>query len=197
LQLDGGHCIAEAYSPDGRVLVTSHDDGTLLFWDVARLLRGDRRARNTSATELEKHRNVLRRAQASEAQRVVWALADTPSPTVAFLGRKLRPDSPATSAQIKCWVAGLDAGRYSERRQAVANLEAAEEQARPALVAALAAAGMERRQHIQNLLKRLQYPLKRASRLRQWRALTALEQAGTPAARWLLETRRCGHLSDA
>jgi hypothetical protein len=46
---------------------------------------------------------------------------------------------------------------------------------------------LEKRQRIQNLLKRLQDPLTRPDRLRQWRALAALEQAGTPAARLLLE----------
>jgi hypothetical protein len=48
-------------------------------------------------------------------------------------------------------------------------------------------AGLEKRQRLENLLKRLQDPLARPDRRRQWRALTVLEQAGTPAARRLLE----------
>jgi hypothetical protein len=163
-------------------------DGTLLFWDVPRLLRGDLRTGNPSLADLEKTWNLLSSSKASEAQWAVWTLADAPAEAVPFLGRKLRPDPPATPAQMKRWVAGLDAERYAERRQAMANLEAAEEQARPALEAALAAAGLEKRQRLQNLLKRLQDPLTRPDRLRQWRALTALEQAGNPAARKLLET---------
>ena len=192
-QLDGEHCTDAAFSPDGRVLVTSHADGTLLFWDVSRLIRGAARTGKPSAADLEKHWEILGRSKASDAQRAVWALADASAEAVPFLGRKLRPDPPATAAQIKRWVAGLDSERYATRREAMASLEAAEEQARPALEAALAAgAGLEKRQRLQNLLKRLQYPLARPDRLRQWRALTALEQAGTPAARRLLETLRRG-----
>jgi HEAT repeat protein len=95
--------------------------------------------------------------------------------------------APGTRQQTARLIADLDSSRYAVRQQAAEALARLDESAVPALRAALAGRpSAEVRRRIGQLLAKAQGPFPRPETLGALRAVTVLEQVGTPEARELL-----------
>ena len=113
----------------------------------------------------------------------VWALAAVPKQSVPWIKERVRPvpDDPKRLGQL---IAELDAVQFAVREKATVELEKLGDAAEAALRKALAgrpSAEVERRAKL--LLEKLRGPVTAPDRLRNLRAIEALEHAGTPEAR--------------
>jgi WD40 repeat protein len=178
---------ALAFSPDGRTFASAgagHYD--ILVWDLTGLLRNGALPRvPVSAKEVATLWTDLASSDARVADRAVWRLAATPEQAVALLQEYLRPVSPADRGKIASWILDLDAKEFRARERAEQSLRALGELAEQSLRKALdSGPSLETRHRLQRLLARLEPTAPR--RLQIVRAVKALEQHGTPAARTLL-----------
>jgi RNA polymerase sigma factor (sigma-70 family) len=171
---------ALSYSPDGRLLASGSHDTTILLWDV--VAPDSARPR----TELPALWESLGDADASRADAARRELVARGPAAVAFLAERLRPVPDVSPDRVGRLIADLGSDQYATRTRATADLEALAELAEPALRRALAdQPTAELRRRAERLLARLDAPPP-AGPLRDLRAVEALEQAGTPAARALL-----------
>jgi hypothetical protein len=173
------------FSPDGRRLVSGHQDGTLLVWDVPN-------ARPTpaelTADETNRLWADLAGADAGKARRAVGRLVASGARGVALVRRHLRPVAPVEAAWVRKRVAGLDSDSFEERQRAFAELAERVELVRDALKEVLAGSpSPEVRKQLRRLLEEAEgRALDPGDRLRELRALEVLERVGTPEARALL-----------
>jgi WD40 repeat protein len=180
--------IAMEFTPDGRRLVTGGNDTTVLVWDVAAFTRQvPRPQKELDAPTLERLWADLRGNDGARAYRAVGELASGPGQAVPFLRDRLRPPAPVDEAKVARWVADLDHPVFATRERADRELRQAGGSAEPALRRALAGRpSPEARARILRILDMLPSPGSDPDRLREWRAVEALEAMGTPAARQLL-----------
>jgi WD40 repeat protein len=177
---------ALAFAPDGRALAAGGEDGTVLVWDMAGPGGGGRAVPN--AARLEALWSNLASPDAGKAGWAVWALGRCPAASVPFLSGRLRPAAAAAASRLRRLIADLDSPHFAVRERAMRRLEQIGEPAEAALSAARPrAAGLEARRRVERLLERLRAPTPPLPRLRQLRAVEALEHMGTPPARRLLE----------
>jgi hypothetical protein len=127
---------------------------------------------------------ALNSDKAAEGYRAVWELARAGDGATAWLAKQLPTFKPVPPARLRRLLARLGSDDYEEREEASAELEKlgfAAEDALRKLVSRKA--DPEARRRARELLARLE----RAAGEQHWllfgRALEALEQAGTPAAR--------------
>jgi WD40 repeat protein len=168
-----------AYAADGRRLVSASEDTTALVWDLGPAAAG-------TPAERDAPWDDLTGADAARAYRAVRLLAASP----AFFRDRLRPVAPADEARVARLIAELDGDDFAAREKAAAELERLGETATPAVRKALA------KQPSAEVRRRLDALLQKATRaawdvtpdrLRLVRSLEALELAGTPDARQVLE----------
>jgi hypothetical protein len=182
---------ALAYSPDGRLLAQGSDDTSVLLWDLTgRLEKGHLRPATLSTQELQSLWADLAGADASKAYRAIWILAAAAPQSLPFLKEHLRPVSPVEARTVSRWVADLDHEQFAKRQHATEQLEKIGELAEPSLRQVLQTKPpLETRQRIERLLEKAaaEWANPSAERLRVLRALEALEQMETPAARQWLE----------
>ncbi len=179
-----------ALSPDGKSLATGSKDATALVWDVPaappRPTPGD-----MDALQTEKLWNDLLGEDAARAYDAVRALASAPASATAFLGEKLRPAARADAPdpkRVARLIEQLDDDEFEAREQASAELASAGPEVAPALRRALASdVSPEVKRRAEVLLAKLGRHVISAESLRQVRAVQALEEAATPAARRLLD----------
>src|SRR5262249_25652303 len=115
-----------------------------------------------------------------------WGLALTPESAVQYLGRQLKAVPPTDREKLARWIADMDADDFATRRDAARELEALAELAEPALRKALETnPTQELRRQATRLLDKLTSIS--GERLRQVRAVEALEYANTAAAHELIE----------
>jgi WD40 repeat protein len=179
---DEASCLA--FAPDGRRLASGSRDFTVLVWDIAPAPGREAEAR----VDVERCWRDLAGGDARAAYRAVWGLVRVPGRSVPLLREKLRPAPAGPPRRIDRLVADLDSDSFTTRRDATAALEGLGEVAEPALRQALRdppSAEVGRR--VKRLLSKLDAPVPPSERLRWPRALTVLEQVGTPEARGVLE----------
>jgi hypothetical protein len=176
--------LGAAFTPDGRRLVTSHYDGTMLVWEVPAAPRPPGGA--ITAQQLDSWWAELA-GDAAPAHAAVWALAAVPDQSVPLLAERVKPDATVPADRIAALIADLDSPRFAVREAARKALAELGDAAEPALRAALAGnPSAEQRRSIQALLDAPPGTLPLEVR-RQLRAVQAVELAGTPAAVKLLE----------
>jgi RNA polymerase sigma factor (sigma-70 family) len=181
-----GSVLAQAFSPDGRRLVSGGTDTTALVWDVARFTRQTARTAALTAEELRSAWEDLG-GQAAPAYRAVGTLASAPGQAVPFLAKRLRPAAAPGADRVTRLLAGLDADTFAERERATGELARLGPLVEAAVRQALAGKpSAEARRRLEGLLDRLDGEVPSAEELRALRAVEALEEAGTPEARWLL-----------
>jgi WD40 repeat protein len=186
-----GMVYALAFSPDGRRLASGNTDHTALVWDVTGLAGPDGRlgAVVLSAERLEKLWADLADPDAAVAHTALWTLAASPAAAVPALAVRLKPVAAPEPRRLARLLADLDSDSYPVRVRAADDLGELGELAEPALRKALGGAlSVEARRRIEQLLERLGGPVQAPEELRALRAVQALEQAGTPEARRLLQT---------
>jgi hypothetical protein len=170
------------FSPDGKSLITAGGDTTALVWDVGQLLEQGRRQAAGSPGQLEKLWAELAGVDATRADEASWSLADAAKVSVPFLAARLKPIPAVDAAKIEQLVKDLNHARYAVREKSVRELEALRDVAEPALRQALKGASLEVRRRVEGLLAKLGDEGAPPERLRELRAVEALERAGTPGA---------------
>jgi WD40 repeat protein len=183
-----GHAAAVtgvAFTPDGKALLTGSEDTTALVWGVTRPDEPTNGALSDKA--LARLWGDLAAEDAARAWQAVCVLAASPAESVHFLRGRLRPAAEADARAVARLIADLDSDRFEVRQKAAAGLEKLGELAAPALRKALASPSAEVRRKADALLAKLDSLSPSPERLRLLRAVEALEHAGTPEAKALLE----------
>jgi WD40 repeat protein len=180
---------ALAFSPDGSRLVSTLGDSTVLVWDVSFLAGAVRRKETRlDGITLASAWTKLAGADAKEAYRATWTLAEAPQQTLPFLKEHLNPVKAIDPQRIRQWIADLDSNDFTVREAAVRQLSQAGTQVEPALRQTLAdKPALEVRRRIEDLLRnRLRTPS--AQTLRILRAVAILERIGSAEARQVLQS---------
>jgi RNA polymerase sigma factor (sigma-70 family) len=176
-----------AFSADGKMLASGSWDTTVLVWDVSALL--DRKAeqgRELGAGQLDALWANLAGDDAVAAYQAIQKLAAVPRQAVPLLKARLRPVARVGPKQIASLLADLDSDAFEAREESTAELEKLGEAAGPAVRKALEGKpSPEARRRLEGLL----HKLRRVSpeRLRELRALEALERIDSPEVRQTLE----------
>jgi RNA polymerase sigma factor (sigma-70 family) len=171
-------------SDDGTLVSASAEDGTALVWSL-------NPPAERTPPDPERLWNDLA-GNGPAVRRAVWAAARHPEIAVKLFRQKWPvPDRPADAERIRKLIAGLDGATFADREAAEAELAKLGRPAGPALRKALGeTTSAEVKRRVTRLLARLappaaaEYPPGQA---RELRAVWALELAGTPEAKKLLE----------
>jgi RNA polymerase sigma factor (sigma-70 family) len=171
---------ALAFTPDDRMLASGSDFSAILLWDMTQAAKS--KPAPLTATDLAALWSDLA-GDAAKADRAIWTLALAPSKSVPLLKERLRPVTPAAREQIAKLVADLDSESFALRSKAGKSLddlgEAAEAAVRKLMDGKLT---LEVRKRLDQFLEK-----QNTEAFRKLRALDALEHAGTPEARQVLE----------
>jgi RNA polymerase sigma factor (sigma-70 family) len=175
---------AVAISRDGRNIASGSEDTTILVWDATAGARPDA---VLSVEQLQTLWRDLNDADAGRAYRALWRMALAPKLALPFLAERLRPSAPLDATRQKRsdkLLAELDSEQFAVRQNAEVELEKMGSRIEPALRKAMEGKpSLEVRQRIEAVLAKFA-----SERLRQIRALEALELMNTSEARRLVET---------
>jgi WD40 repeat protein len=190
LHWDGhlGHINSFTFSPDGKVLATASDDGTMLLWKLDRLVDNSVGSMTLSDKQLASLWADLGSEDAAIAYRAIMALHQDPNRGTAFLLEKMEDLWRHYPKDIKRLIADLGNERYDVRKKAEAELASLEDTAGPALHAALAKKpALEVSLRLENLLKKLDPLILSQRQLIVLRTMEVLQQhAATPEVHaWL------------
>jgi hypothetical protein len=178
-----------AFAPSGWQLATGCDaDALVLIWDLPQLFRSEPPpGKDTSAEALWA---ALASGDAIQAYRALWLLAALPEAD-SFLARHLHPVAGVPPERVRALLADLGSPEFDRRERAEQALAAAGDAVRAALAeAAAGTSDPEVKRRLADLQARLQP--RAPERLRETRALVALEARGTAEARRLLERLAAG-----
>ncbi len=187
---DGDIC-AVKFTPDGKTLLSGSSDTTILVWDLTgrgKVGGGDRRP--LERTELRSCWADLEAEDAAQAYRAVHRLASDPTGTATYLRDVLQPAAAPGAAEVTGLISRLDGDVFADREKATARLAEFGELVLPELRKALAARpSVEVKRRLEGLVERAvaaewDPP---GARLREIRAVEALELAATADARRTLE----------
>jgi RNA polymerase sigma factor (sigma-70 family) len=176
-----------AFSPDGLKLASGSGDSTILIWDIT----GRPRKEALTPSELDTCWNALADADPAKAYDAVWALVAAPEQALPFLRKHLPPVPHPDAKIIAGLLADLDTSDFKAREKATEALKKLGDAAVPALRRTLMGqTSLEMRRRVQELLDRTREW--NAERLREHRAMQALEHIGTRQAREVLEEIAAG-----
>jgi WD40 repeat protein len=182
-----------AFAPTAWRLATGcKADSSVLIWDLPLLFRSE--SSRDQGTSPEALWAVLKADDAVQAYRALWRLAALPEAD-AFLARQLQPVEGVPPPRLRSLLADLGSPEFERREQAEKDLAAAGDAVRAALIeASTKTEDAEVRRRVERLQERLQ--ARAPERLREARALMAVEARGTMEARRLLQRLAAG-LSEA
>jgi len=176
------------FTPDGKRLISAHDDGTALVWDLAR--------KAPPGLDAAKAWDDLAADDAVAARRAVAALIARPADAVTLVSEKLKPvPMPAGRKTTAALVADLDSATFAVREAATKELARRVSAEFAELTAALDAARTEEvRQRLTTILHSAPpaWPRLSADELRHVRAVAVLEAVGTAEAKRLLRALAAG-----
>jgi WD40 repeat protein len=180
---------AVEFSVDGRLLVTGSQDTTTIAWDLSTPARQPARpVKGLTEEGFRRLWNDLRDRDAGKAHRALWDLVAAGGPAVAALRGRLRAAEGVDAKQVAEWIAQLDHPQYLIRERATTALMQAADQAESALRAVLVrTASAEVRQRVRRILDGAIDANLAPDRLRELRAVEALERLADPAARQVLD----------
>jgi RNA polymerase sigma factor (sigma-70 family) len=182
-----GGLVSLTFSADSQLLVSSGTDATALVWDL--------RAPASGALDIDAAWRDLARNDAAKAYQQVRRLAVAPTLTMPYLSKRLQPAAAADVKRLEKLTADLDSDTFAVREQAAKELEKLGEAAAQACRKALEASpSPEVRRSLEKLLEKNAQQAWSPSpdHLRDLRAIEAVELAGTPKARQLLEKLAAG-----
>lgn len=184
-----GGVVALTFGADGKTLLSSGNDTTLLVWDLAG--RGGAAAGALAADALEALWRDLLGDDAPRAYRAVHRLAASPTSAVGLLRERIKPIAAPDEKRIARLVIELDSDDFSTRQKAAAELDALGDLAAGACRKALAnRPSLEMRRRLETLLEKRTAEARHpsAERVRLLRALEILELTGGQESRQLLAT---------
>jgi hypothetical protein len=176
-----------AFSPDGLTVASGAGDSTILLWDITgRRPDGQWHAKLLTPHELNACWTALASEDTAKAYDSVWSLVAAPKQSMALLRQKLSPVSRPDAAVVARLLTNLDSDDFTVRQRATDELSKLGDAITPDLRRALA------KRPALEVRRRIQQQLDQAhdwtpERLRDHRAIQALEHIGTPEARQLLE----------
>jgi hypothetical protein len=182
--------ISVAFKNDGRRLASSSRDNTTLIWDMTFSPRNaDLGTGKPGEKDLASWWADLAGDDAAQAYTAIWQLATRPEASVPFLREWLKPVPEAQQKEIAQHIKDLESEEFKVWQRALEQIEALGPDAIPALRQALERHLLpEVRNRATSLLDSLMAKPLAGEPLRTHRALAALEYAGTPDARRLLES---------
>jgi hypothetical protein len=191
-RFEGHHTTVMAhFSPDGRLLVAASEDAPCYVWDVAGTAR---KARPAGPVDYDQLWADLGAAEAKEAFQAVRRLVAVGGPAAEQVRRRLKPAAALDEARVSKLLRDLDADGFAAREAATAELLKLVDRIEPRLQEARAKTSLEMQRRLDNILKKgATTPL---WRLREGRALLALEWIGTPEADRALEELAGGGKDD-
>jgi WD40 repeat protein len=182
-----------AFTPDGRRLVTASDDGTALVWDIGEpaprpVLRG------LTVRQLEDLWTDLNAADPGRAYPALVSLATSVEGAVFLRSRLLDQTANADRLRrIPKWIEQLDSETFEEREAATLELQKIGYAAEGALRrAAEESPSAEVRRRAASLLDKLFGQTAKTERIRNQRAVEALELAGSREAHGVLQELSVG-----
>jgi dipeptidyl aminopeptidase/acylaminoacyl peptidase len=179
-----------AFSPDGKRLVTAGGEGGAIVWDLTRDEKPLPKDLKLTAKELDALWADLAGDDARKTYAAVRQLRAATADSVPFLRDRLKP-RPATADEkkIAALIADLDNDSFDVREKATKDLQELGKTAEPALRRAMAASpSAEARARMEKLLAKLGDAGLTPEQGRDLLAVRALEGAGTPEARKVLES---------
>jgi WD40 repeat protein len=179
-----------AFSADGLTLASGSGDTSVLLWSI---MDGDQRQPppdlGLTPQQLEKLWNHLASEDASRAWGAVCALVKSPKQAVPWLKEHLKPPSAADLDRTKRLIADLNSDQFAVRRRAARELEKLGDWAEPAMRKALEKRpSLEVRRRLEQLLEKLEEPVRAAGAMRELRSLEVLEHTDTAEARAVLRS---------
>jgi WD40 repeat protein len=181
------------FTPDGRRLITGHEDCTALVWDLTGTGRlAGASSPRLSANDLAQAWAALAGDDVERAHLASWELSDRPTQAIDLLRDRLKPDNAAEESTVREFLAKLDSPAFATRESAEKSLRELGHTAVPALRAALKTVpSLEQKVRIERLLDQCTVSTP-ATRLRSLRAIAVLERIKSADARKLLDKLASG-----
>jgi WD40 repeat protein len=181
------------FSADGRFLVTSTKDGTLV-WDVSAHHRPPPVGPELSQADLDRMWADLAGADVKAARRAIRALTAAPKQSLSLFSEHLKPVPSPDAKRRMALIADLDSGEYAVRERANAALEKSGRPVTPALHQALEkASSNELRRRLKELIEKTErWPIPPGDTLRNVRALEVLENIDSAEAWKIIRTMSGG-----
>lgn len=185
------------FSSDSRRLASTHSDGTVLIWDVAKLSPKAATSVKISAKQLEELWNELGSADATKAYRALRNLAATPAQSVPLLRQQLPKTARVDAAKLSALLSDLDSERFERRERATQGLQGLGMLAEGAMRRALRKQpSLEVRRRLEQLLEKLESGERKTAELRTLRAIELLELLNTSESQQQLRDWSQGRADD-
>jgi WD40 repeat protein len=182
-----GSVSAVTFAPDGKTLLSCGGDGTAMLWSVAEALKlMPAQAAKQKPRAVETLWAELASEDGEAAELAGREMTAAPEAAVAWLAKHLEPARAVDRAMLNRLVEQLDSENQGLRDDATRQLIALDEQARPALEAALMKSqSAEVRKRAAHVLERIDQGTTGPD-ARALRAVEVLEMIGTAAAKKVL-----------
>jgi WD40 repeat protein len=179
-----------AFLDGGRTLASAGRDCTALVWDVTgRQQPGGLKAAKLTAKDLGALWADLLGTDGEKAHRALWALASAPGEALPYLQKQLLTPALADAKRLDALLAGLDSPKEETAAAAMRELEIFGDRAAPLLRELLTGKPSDAlKKRVDALLKKVDEGGLSAFRVRQLRALEAIEHVGGAEGRQVLET---------
>jgi RNA polymerase sigma factor (sigma-70 family) len=193
-RFEGHHSwvFAVTFAADGLTVASSAGDSTILLWDITGRQK-DGKLRSTALTprQLDACWTALADENAAKAYDAVWALVASAEQALPFLQKHLRPMPRPDANNVARLLRELDSDDFKVRQRATEELTKLGDAILPELRRALdGKPELEVRKRVQQLLD--QARAWTPERLRDHRAIQALEHMGTPKAKEVLGALAAG-----
>jgi hypothetical protein len=174
-----------AFSPDGSLLASGGNTGTILLWDMNALVKRDFNESAWSAEDKAGLWNDLAQTDPAKAFAAIMRLKRSPAASVALIRDRLQWR--VANQEIEKLIARLGSDDFATRKKAHDTIEQLGERARPALSIALKETkSLEDRRRVEALHALLERPFTTPIGLRLLRAIEVLDALRTPEAATLL-----------
>ena len=177
------------FGPDGKTIATGHRDSSIHVWELPPELWSARCRKNSAqANDLIRLWEELAGADARQAYKAIFALAEVSEQAVEFLRERLQPSPSVSQDKLQRLIADLDSDAFATREAASRELSMMDEQVMPALNEALQTRlSVEARRRIESLVKAPRV-VRSPQKLRRLRSIQVLERSATLQALEVLET---------
>jgi WD40 repeat protein len=185
-----GRVASLSFSADGHTLISGGEDTTAMVWDLS-----GKHTRKQDPLDLEASWGDLGSDDAPRAYGAMRRLASSPTESIPYFRKNLRPVSVPDEMRIARLIADLDSNEFAVRERAEKELDMMGETSVSAMRNALQGhASLEVRRRLEPLIEKQKREAGNpsANHLRVLRAVEILELVATPDAKKLLETLAAG-----